>query len=127
MTPRRVLRVARFLILILTVSALASCGPDPAKQALLEQLVTTQSAITAGVTPATLRDREIALRTAAGLADDRLNDSQRDAVNAVVLAISQTRTAWSDPREMVRGEYVVIMPLLDTCATRLDAAIALLR
>jgi hypothetical protein len=81
MTPRRVLRVARFLILVVTASALAGCGPDPAKQALLEQLVTTRSAITAGVTQITLRDREIALRTAAELANDRLNGSQRHRHN----------------------------------------------
>jgi site-specific recombinase XerD len=42
-------------------SALVGCGPDPAKQKLLEQLVTTRSAITAGVTPTVLRDRVMVL------------------------------------------------------------------
>ena len=65
------------------------CGPDPATQVLLEQLVTTRSAITVGVTLTSLRDREIALRTAAELAHDGLNGSQRDAVAAAILAISQ--------------------------------------
>ena len=41
---------------------------DRAEPALLEQLVTTRSAITAGVTCVTLREREIALRTAAEFA-----------------------------------------------------------
>ena len=62
--------VRSILFFILIALSLVGCGPDPAKQALLEQLVTTQSAITAGVTQVTLRDREIGLRTAAGLAND---------------------------------------------------------
>jgi hypothetical protein len=113
MTPRRVLRVARFLILILTVSTLAGCGPDPAKQALLEQLVTTQSAIAAGVTQVTLREREIALRAAAGLADDRLNGSQREAVASVISEIRETRRKWSLWSVGVEGD-------LSKCANRLD-------
>ena len=92
MTRRRVLHDARFLIFI---SALVGCGPDPAKQALLEQLVTTRSAITAGVTQVTLREREIALRTAAEFANGRLNGSQHQAVADAIDAISQTRKEWS--------------------------------
>jgi hypothetical protein len=120
MTPRQVLHVARFLSLILTVSALVGCGPDPAKQALLEQLVTTRSAITAGVTQVTLREREIALRTAAEFANDRLNGSQREAVASAISEISETRRKWSLWSVGVEGD-------LSKCANRLDAAIASLR
>jgi hypothetical protein len=107
MTPRRVLRVARFLILILTVSALAGCGPDPAKQALLEQLVTTQSAITAGVTHVTLRDREIALRTAAGLRDPA---RRCDCIVALKGTAQQRRVSCRpDPRSTAHKEIGIIL------------------
>jgi hypothetical protein len=49
-----------------------------------------RSAITVGDTPVTLREREIALRTAAGVADDHLNRDQRDAVAAAVFAVGET-------------------------------------
>jgi uncharacterized membrane protein len=127
MTRRRVLHDARFLIFI---SALVGCGPDPAKQALLEQLVTTQSAIAAGgVTQVTLREREIALRTAAEFANGRLNGSQHQAVADAIDAISQTRKEWSSEyaQDLIAAGSNVVGPLLDTCATRLDAAIAWLR
>jgi len=126
MTRRRVLHDARFLIFI---SALVGCGPDPAKQALLEQLVTTRSAITAGVTQVTLREREIALRTAAEFANGRLNGSQHQAVADAIDAISQTRKEWSSEyaQDLIAASSNVVGPLLGTCATRLDAAIAWLR
>jgi hypothetical protein len=143
-STRWVLSVRPIFICILIASALLGCGPDPTKQALLEQLVTTRSTITAGVTQMALRDREIALRTAAKLADDHLNVSQREAVGDAILAISEARTGWSNLSpglmEMSRtledsgdafGAHKLIAdavtPLLDTCATRLDAAIASLR
>jgi hypothetical protein len=127
MAPRWVRSARPMLIFLFIALPLVGCGPDPAKQALLEQLVTTRSAITAGVTPVTLRDREIALRTAAGLANDRLSDSQRNNVTAAVRAISQARTAWSDAIEGRGGSEIiriVVEPMLDRCATRLDTAIA---
>jgi hypothetical protein len=144
MIPRWVFPVHPMLVFILIALSLVGCGPDPAKQALLEQLVTTRSTITAGVTQMALRDREIALRTAAKLADDHLNGSQREAVDAAILAISEARTGWSNlaPGYMELSRSLeasgdtfgarkviadAVAPLLDTCATRLDAAIALLR
>ena len=96
MTPRWVLPVGPMFTSILIALALVSCGPDSAKQALLEQLVTTQSTITVGVTPVTLREREIALRTAAALVNDHLKGGQRNAVADTILAISETQTLWSD-------------------------------
>jgi hypothetical protein len=130
MTPRAVLPVRTRFVFILVAIALVGCGPDPAKQALLEQLFTTRSAITVGVTLITLHDPEIALRTAAALANERLNERQRDAVAAAIDVISRVRTFWSkvgpEPLEpkLVADEIAM---LLDGCATRLDSAIALLR
>jgi hypothetical protein len=115
----------RGIFILIAVALMIGRGPDPTKQALLEQLVTTQSTIIAGVMQITLRDREIALRTAAKLADDRLTDSQR---NAVIGAISQARAGWVDETDVVqRGEHVVVEPLLRRRVTELDAAIASLR
>ena len=105
----RTFPVRRILLFILIAAALLGCGPDPAKQALLEQLVTTRSAITAGVTQITLRDREIALRTAAGLANDHLSDSQREAVNAAILAVSQARTEWSQSSAWISKHLVIVL------------------
>jgi hypothetical protein len=106
--PRWVPRVPPILILVLISPVLTGCGPDPAKQGLLEQLIATRSAITAGVTQITLRDREIALRTAAELAERRLSGAQQEAVATAVSAISQTRAVWSKATEgsCHLGDYV---------------------
>lgn len=97
------------LLSIFVAFGLWGCGPDPAKQALLEQLVTAQSAVAAGVTPAALRDREVALRTAAQLAAPHLNRDQIAAVNAAIFAISKTREGWVVIVEFCDGSNDIVL------------------
>jgi hypothetical protein len=73
---------------------MAACGPSPARQDLLKQLVGTKAAITTGLSMAALTERETQIRAAAELAERDLNVSQRQAVDAAIDAIAKTRAAW---------------------------------
>jgi hypothetical protein len=79
----------------------------------LEQLVTTQSAITAGVTLVTLRDREVALRSAVELASGHLSNDQITAVNDAIFAISKTREGWGEAVGSLCGTGHSDMVLID--------------
>jgi hypothetical protein len=67
---------------------------DSSRQELTKRLVGTKAAIEAGLTFAGLGNEETQLRTAAELADRRLNEAQRKAVVDAIYAIHQTRSAW---------------------------------
>jgi len=73
---------------------MAACGPSPARQDLLKQLVGTKAAITTGLSMAALTEHETQIRAAAELAERDLNVSQRQAVDAAIDAIAKTRAAW---------------------------------
>jgi hypothetical protein len=77
----------------LLLSRNVAAPPNPARQQLMNQLVSTKAVIEASVNLHDFGVQESQLRAAADLADRQLNDGERRAVSDAIGAIHNTRSA----------------------------------
>lgn len=96
---------------------------DASRQELMKRLVTTKSAMEAGLALARLGDEETQLRAAAELADKQLNDGERKVVADAILGIHGTRSALQEINNTCKSDSGYLAINLYHCGEKLDPII----